>query len=154
MLEKMFVYCMCTVIAIGITSVTKAEPCYETTDTCIPVNETMCLTTKLSFNTTSLMYTNNTISLEEIKAHLDAWSHLKQVPECWNIIQPFLCSVYLPKCDSKKQRAEKPNRELCERVKGPCEVVTRYNGSWPWFLDCSQWFYASSCGVCCSNVSM
>ena len=128
-------------------SLVLATPCYQTNGSCIPVNHTMCLTTKISFKNTSTIYTNGSLTLNEISLHLEAWSHLRRVPECWNIIQPFLCSVYLPKCNADAQEVEKPNRELCERVKGPCEIVTRFNGEWPWFLKCDQWFYAESCGV-------
>ncbi|KAL4218471.1 hypothetical protein ACF0H5_023205 [Mactra antiquata] len=123
-----------------------SAPCYKQNTTCVPVSLSMCLTTKVTFTHTSLIYTNSTLTQSEIQDDLEVWRQLQGVPECWSVIQPFLCSVYLPRCNDEASEVERPNRELCERVRSPCEVVKRYNGSWPWFLQCDQWFYADSCG--------
>ncbi|KAH3748542.1 uncharacterized protein LOC127848283 [Dreissena polymorpha] len=123
-------------------------PCYHgnATSVCVVVETPVCMTAEVTFNYTSQVFTNSTYNQSVIQEQLKYWEHLRLVPECWKLIQPFLCSVYLPKCENDKQEVERPNKELCERVKTPCEVVKRYNGKWPWFLDCDQWFYAESCG--------
>ncbi|WAR16542.1 SMO-like protein [Mya arenaria] len=127
---------------------TASVPCYmNDTSSCVPVEVTECLTGEVTFNYTSLVYTNGSLSQVEIQTQLDAWSHLKAVPECWSIIQPFLCSVYLPRCDQGESTGvERPNRELCERVRSPCQVIITAGGQWPSFLDCEQDFYAENCG--------
>ena len=28
------------------------------------------------------------------------WQNLKSVPKCWAVIQPFLCALYMPRCDN------------------------------------------------------
>lgn len=133
-----------TVITLTSTWTSNAEPCLMNVSSCVPINTSECLTTKVTFTHTSLLFTNQTLTQNEILADLEVWKQLQGVPECWNVIQPHLCSVYLPKCDNLK--LERPNRELCDRIQGPCEIVKRYNGSWPWFLQCDQWFYAERCG--------
>lgn len=76
-----------------------AEACYLNTTACEPITTSMCLTTKVTFTHTSLIYTNKTLSQSDILDQLSVWQQLEGVPECWNLIQPYLCSVYLPKCD-------------------------------------------------------
>jgi smoothened protein len=28
------------------------------------------------------------------------WQNLKSVPKCWAVIQPFLCALYMPRCEN------------------------------------------------------
>ena len=125
----------------------KAEPCYLNTTTCIAVNVTSCLGAKITFPDTSFLFANDSSTLADTERNLAQWGLLQRVPECWSVIQPFLCSVYLPKCDLAKQKVELPNKELCERTREPCKVVQQYNGDWPDFLKCDAWFFSSGCGV-------
>ena len=127
-------------------SSTQAQPCFYNTTSCIAANVT-CLGTKTTFTHTSLLFANDSATLEETENNLAQWSLLRRVPECWAVIQPFLCSIYLPKCDATEQKVELPNRELCERTREPCRAVKQFNGDWPEFLKCDTWFLSSGCGV-------
>ena len=127
-------------------SSTQAQPCFYNTTSCIAANVT-CLGARTTFTHTSLLFTNDSATIEETEKNLAQWSLLRRVPECWAVIQPFLCSVYLPKCDATEQKVELPNRELCERTREPCRVVRQFNGDWPDFLKCDAWFFSSGCGV-------
>ena len=78
--------------------------CYRSTNitgACIPVNgssvERMCLGAKIPFTHTSLALAHDSSSLKEVQERLLMWSGLQNVPQCWAIVQPLLCSVYLPK---------------------------------------------------------
>ncbi|MGH0125661.1 UNVERIFIED_CONTAM: hypothetical protein FKN15_023940 [Acipenser sinensis] len=62
------------------------------------------------------------------------WSGLRNAPRCWEVIQPLLCSVYMPKCDNGK--VELPSQSLCHKTRGPCAIVERERG-WPDFLKCT-----------------
>ena len=138
----MGVFAMATMISIRNAS---GEPCYHNTTSCEPVNTTFCLTSKITFSHTSTLFTN--LSQSEAENHLSIWSQLKRVPECWAVVQPFLCSVYLPKCNVATQQVERPNYGLCERIQSACGVVKEYNGQWLAILQCDQWYFAESCGV-------
>lgn len=131
-------------------STTQAQPCFYNTTSCIPSKLT-CLGAKTTFRHTSLLFANDSATLEETENNLAKWSLLQRVPECWAVIQPFLCSIYLPKCDATEQKVELPNRELCERTREPCRAVRQFNGDWPEFLKCDAWFFSSGCGVCSSS---
>ena len=128
-------------------SATLAEPCFYNTTSCISSNITTCLGAKITFSHTSLLFANDSAALEGTENNLAQWRLLQRVPECWAVIQPFLCSVYLPKCDAMEQKVELPNKELCERTREPCRVVQQFNGDWPEFLKCDAWFFSSGCGV-------
>ena len=91
-----------TLLGAGI-SLVSSEGCYYNS-TCVPINTSMCLTTKVTFKHTSLVYTNGTLTQDEILEQLEIWKQLQGVPECWNLVQPYLCSVYLPKCDEVNQK--------------------------------------------------
>ena len=127
--------------------VAAVDPCYLNTSSCTPVTTSFCLGAKISFTHTSLIFANDSSDLTEVERNLAQWSLLQRVPECWSVIQPFLCSVYLPKCDLGEEKVELPSKELCERTRGPCKVVQQYNGEWPDFLRCDAGFFKSACGV-------
>ena len=132
-------------VFLGFRVVVAVEPCYHNTSTCVPVTTTSCFGANISFTHTSLLFANDSSTLVEVETNLAQWSLLQRVPECWSVIQPFLCSVYLPKCGDGK--VELPSRELCERTRVPCKVVQQYNGDWPEFLRCEAWYFSSFCGV-------
>lgn len=41
---------------------------------------------------------NDSHSQKEVHEKLAQWRGLQYVPKCWEVVQPLLCSVYLPKC--------------------------------------------------------
>ena len=125
------------------------ETCYgacKQNSTCKSLqNSTTCFGVNLPFTHTLLEFATDSSTLDEVNEKLKLWEGLKYVPECWALIQPFLCSVYLPKCDSGE--VELPSKELCKKIKSPCKIVEIYRGAWPDFLDCDENHFMSNCPV-------
>lgn len=40
------------------------------------------------------------------------WQSLRSVPKCWAVIQPFLCALYMPRCENGL--VELPSQEMCK----------------------------------------
>ena len=64
---------------------------------CTNLTVPLCLNTRLSFTHTSVDLAGDSATLDEVYRKLELWSGLQNVPQCWAVVQPFLCSVYLPK---------------------------------------------------------
>ncbi|RUS88904.1 hypothetical protein EGW08_003343, partial [Elysia chlorotica] len=131
---------------------TLSPQCYRSTNitgACIPVNdsglERMCLGAKIPFTHTSLALAHDSNSLKEVQDRLHLWTGLQNVPQCWAIVQPFLCSVYLPKC-TESLGVMLPSKQLCERTRKPCQIVHDINNGWPDFLKCDHPNFVSGCG--------
>lgn len=96
-----------------------------------------CLGVTLDYAYTSLDLANDSGTLQEVQENLEAWSALRGAPRCWDVIQPLLCAVYMPRCNNS-QLVMYP-RELCLKTREPCKIVPESNhGRWPFFLDCDQ----------------
>ncbi|XP_041360515.1 smoothened homolog [Gigantopelta aegis] len=119
--------------------------CQRQNTSCIALNSTLCMGVKLPFTHTSLMFANDSATLDDVTDKLYLWSGLQNVPQCWAVVQPYLCSVYLPKCDDNTMVLEYPSREVCERTRGPCKIVDNYNKGWPDFLQCDQPYFKTNC---------
>ncbi|XP_012942595.1 smoothened homolog [Aplysia californica] len=132
-----------------LTPITHDPRCYRSTNesgSCIPLTSKFCLNTQLTFDHTSLSLANDSNTLEEVYEKLKLWSGLQNVPQCWAVVQPFLCSVYLPRCDDTLG-VELPSQELCERTRKPCQIVYEINNGWPDFLRCDHPNFVSGCGT-------
>ena len=105
-----------------------------------------CLDVQLPFTHTSLVMAQDSNSQEDVQEKLDLWEGLRSVPRCWEVIQPLLCSVYMPRCDDEKNVLELPGVELCERTREPCKIVENSEG-WPDFLKCDQPHFKENCVV-------
>lgn len=117
----------------------------------LPSNPT-CLGASLSsvsgFTHTSTVFANDSSTLDEVTEKLKLWSGLKAAPKCWEVIQPFLCSVYMPRCNNTDLAVERPSRELCLKMRTPCDIIRKISG-WPFFLDCNQLdIFSANCTVC------
>ncbi|GFS11885.1 smoothened [Elysia marginata] len=132
---------------------TLSPHCYRSTNitgACVPVNSSLsaermtCLGADIPFTHTSLRLAGSS-SLEDALEKLHLWTALQNVPQCWAIIQPFLCSVYLPKCTSA-HGVTRPSKQLCERTRKPCQIVHDLNNGWPDFLQCDHPNFVSGCG--------
>ncbi|KAH9492607.1 hypothetical protein Btru_024044 [Bulinus truncatus] len=122
--------------------------CYRNpnlTSPCQNLTTKFCLGTALPFAQTSLSLVNDSQTLEDAYKKLKLWSGLRNVPQCWAVVQPFLCSVYLPKCDDILG-VELPSKEVCERTRKPCQIVHEINDGWPDFLRCDHPNFISGCG--------
>ncbi len=83
-------------------------------------------------------------SVWEARAELRRWSVLRAAPQCWSVVAPLLCAVYLPRCAGEKgDVVELPPRHLCRVARGPCgklaaKLSPEGGGSLPDFLDCEN----------------
>uniref|UniRef100_A0A1B0C9F1 Protein smoothened n=1 Tax=Lutzomyia longipalpis TaxID=7200 RepID=A0A1B0C9F1_LUTLO len=112
---------------------------------CEKLKETMCMGAKLPYNYTSLDLSDS-YSQEQILDRLQTYQALKYVPKCWAVIQPFLCAVFLPKCESiqGKEYVYLPSLEMCRITAEPCRML--YNTTYfPDFLKCNESIYPSKC---------
>ena len=60
---------------------------------------------------------------------------LRHIPKCWAVVQPFLCSLYMPKCTN--DTVELPSQEMCKMVAGPCRILFNHT-IWPNFIKCDD----------------
>ncbi|RZC37430.1 smoothened [Asbolus verrucosus] len=101
---------------------------------CQPLNYTACMGTKLPYYSTTLELTD-LATQEKVQEKLQLFQYLRYVPKCWAVIQPFLCALYMPKCENG--RVDLPSREMCRITLGPCKIF--YNSSiFPKFLNCDD----------------
>ncbi|XP_059620467.1 protein smoothened [Phlebotomus argentipes] len=112
---------------------------------CERLKETKCLGARLPYNFTSLDLSDS-YSQEYTLDRLQSYQALKYVPKCWAVIQPFLCSVFLPKCETIRGQdyVYLPSLEMCRMTVEPCRAL--YNTSYfPDFLKCNESVYPSKC---------
>ncbi|XP_035659548.1 smoothened homolog, partial [Branchiostoma floridae] len=94
-----------------------------------------CLGSTLTYQFTSTVLANDSTNQGDAHGKLVLWTGLKNVPRCWEVIQPLLCSVYMPKCENGY--VELPSYEMCAVTRGPCKIVEEEQG-WPAFLQCQD----------------
>ncbi|GFU05108.1 smoothened homolog, partial [Nephila pilipes] len=92
-----------------------------------------CFGTKLPYSSTSLDLAEDSESLLEAQDNLDLWQGLRSIPQCWAVVQTYLCAVYRPKCENGS--VSLPSQEMCKITLGPCKAVKH---SWPSFLQCEN----------------
>lgn len=100
---------------------------------CEHMNNTMCLGAKLPYSSTTLELVG--LTQEQMQEKLQFWTALKHVPRCWAVIQPFLCALYMPRCE--KDEVELPPQELCKMALGPCRILELERG-WTTPLRCDD----------------
>lgn len=112
---------------------------------CEPLNRTTCLGTKLPYANTSVhltFYDNQ----YQIQTQLELYRELINVPNCWAVIQPLLCSTFMPKCDQVlgNDMVFLPSYEMCKITMEPCSIL--YNTSYfPSFLKCNATLFPTRC---------
>ncbi|XP_072858536.2 protein smoothened [Pogona vitticeps] len=109
---------------------------------CEPLEERACLGEPLPYGATSTLLAGDSGSQAEARDKLLLWSGLRNAPRCWDVIQPLLCAVYMPKCEDGK--VELPSQSLCQATRGPCTIVERERG-WPDFLKCTTDRFPKDC---------
>lgn len=112
------------------------------TATCEALKYNACLGSHLPYGLTSTALAEDSSSQEDAHDKLLLWSGLRNAPRCWDVIQPLLCAVYMPKCEGGK--VELPSQGLCQATRGPCAIVERERG-WPDFLKCSTPRFPEGC---------
>ena len=66
---------------------------------CQALNYTTCLGTRLPYQQTTLDLVDDARTQEDVQEKLVLWQSLRSVPKCWAVIQPFLCALYMPRCE-------------------------------------------------------
>ncbi|CAH1773640.1 unnamed protein product [Owenia fusiformis] len=118
--------------------------CQGNTTSCEPLEYFTCLGIALPYESTSLQFANDSNSQKEVQEKLTLWSGLQNVPQCWAVIQPVLCAVYMPKCNGTT--VEMPSQEMCEKIQEPCKIVESTRG-WPSFLRCNAPHFVENCAT-------
>ncbi|XP_054844328.1 smoothened homolog [Eublepharis macularius] len=109
---------------------------------CEALRQGACLGSPLPYAATSTLLAADSHSQAEAHDKLLLWSGLRNAPRCWDVIQPLLCAVYMPKCEDGM--VELPSQTLCQATRGPCTIVERERG-WPDFLKCTTDRFPEGC---------
>ena len=112
--------------------------------TCVPVLNNTCLGSSFGHSFTSLDLANDSFTQEDILRNLQLWEGLRIVPKCWEVVQPFICAVYLPKCENGL--VELPSYDMCSITREPCRIVEIEHG-WPDFVQCDETRFPLNCEV-------
>lgn len=108
--------------------------------TCQPITLSLC--NNLPYTETIVPNMLGHKTQEEAGLEMHQFFPLIKV-DCSAHLRLFLCSVYVPKCVSRK--AKPPCRRLCEQVRSGCEpLMSRFGFQWPSSLRCEA-FGAESC---------
>ena len=92
------------------------------------IDSVTCFGTRLPYSSSGPPLTNS--------SSVDDWSGLSLVPACWATVQPLLCAVFHPRCDSNVTQLVP--RLLCTAAVRPCQVVTSVLPVLPDWLDCDN----------------
>ncbi|KMQ88927.1 protein smoothened [Lasius niger] len=102
---------------------------------CVPLHKGTCMGTKLPYSSTTLDLIPERVTQDIIEERLYLLQALKHVPKCWAVVQPFLCSIFMPKCVNNT--VELPSQEMCKMVSGPCRMLINHT-IWPSFAKCDN----------------
>lgn len=102
---------------------------------CVPLQKSTCMGTKLPYTSTTLDLIPERVTQDIIEERLYLLQALKHVPKCWSVVQPFLCSIFMPKCINNT--VELPSQEMCKMVSGPCRMLINHT-IWPSFAKCDN----------------
>ncbi|KAL0106682.1 hypothetical protein PUN28_015319 [Cardiocondyla obscurior] len=102
---------------------------------CVSLTKSTCMGTKLPYSSTTLDLIPERITQDIVEERLYLLQALKHVPKCWAVVQPFLCSIFMPKCIN--DTVELPSQEMCKMVSGPCRMLMNHT-MWPNFAKCDN----------------
>ncbi|XP_065218384.1 protein smoothened [Planococcus citri] len=104
---------------------------------CIPLNNTTCLGVKVPYTRTSLGLVADISTQEEAQERLHKWHKtLIHIPKCWAVVQPFLCALFMPKCEDGQ--VVLPSKEMCDKIQYPCRILITQN-LWPAEFNCTPY---------------
>ena len=124
---------------------TKAE-CKKPVSSCELLQKKTCLGSSLPYSYTSLALINDSRTQADVENMLALWSGLRHAPKCWEVVQPFLCAVYMPECNASGRFVYLPGKEMCAVTREPCRIVESTRG-WPSFLQCDNEHFVKGCTV-------
>ncbi|XP_025831873.1 protein smoothened [Agrilus planipennis] len=102
---------------------------------CQPLKYNTCMGIKLPYSSTTLDLINLS-SQEVVQEKLQLYQYLRYIPKCWAVIQPFLCALYMPKCENGK--AYLASKEMCRIISGPCKILHRSGIFSDFMMKCSD----------------
>ncbi|KAJ8688141.1 hypothetical protein QAD02_023936 [Eretmocerus hayati] len=102
---------------------------------CITMTNATCMGTRLPFSSTTLDLVPVPTTEGLIREKLHELQALKHIPKCWAVVQPFLCSIFMPKCVN--DTVDLPSQEMCRMISGPCRVLFNHT-IWPSFIKCED----------------
>ncbi|XP_066597642.1 protein smoothened [Prorops nasuta] len=102
---------------------------------CIQMQKNTCMGTKLPYSTTTLDLIPEYTTQESVEEKLYLLQGLRHIPKCWTVVQPFLCSLFMPKCINNTVYL--PSEEICKLVSGPCRILFNHT-IWPSFIKCDN----------------
>ncbi|XP_017021763.1 protein smoothened [Drosophila kikkawai] len=118
----------------------RRAPCYSTSNA-----TNTCFGSKLPYDQSSL-YLTDFHTEKELNEKLNDYYALRHVPKCWAAIQPFLCAVFKPKCETinGQEMVYLPSYEMCRITLEPCRIL--YNTTFfPKFLRCNETLFPMKC---------
>ena len=124
---------------------TKAE-CKMSVPGCEQLQTKTCLGSTLPYSHTSLALINDSRTQADVENMLTLWAGLRHAPKCWEVVQPFLCAVYMPECNTSGHFVYLPGKEVCAVTREPCRIVESTRG-WPSFLQCDNKHFIKGCTV-------
>ncbi|XP_063997627.1 protein smoothened [Pogoniulus pusillus] len=148
--------CCCPAAALPFLNASAVPERCRRPATCERLRYGACLGSALPYAATSTVLAADSESQEEAHGKLLLWSGmdgdegvdatvptgLRNAPRCWDVIQPLLCAVYMPKCEDGQ--VELPSQTLCQATRAPCTIVERERG-WPDFLKCTPDRFPEGC---------
>lgn len=112
---------------------------------CEELTNSTCLGSNLPYSSTSLILADSDSQRETIEK-LNAFQALRHIPKCWAVIQPFLCSLYMPKCEKigLQEMVYLPSQNMCKIAMDACRFLnnTTY---FPKFFRCDEKLYPPNC---------
>ncbi|EEB12552.1 class D atypical G-protein coupled receptor GPRsmo1, putative [Pediculus humanus corporis] len=60
-------------------------------------------------------------NFHNLQQELNKWEILRKVPKCWQTLQPFLCALYLPKCEY--DTVYLLSQERCKYTMSTCKIL-------------------------------
>ncbi|XP_043509886.1 protein smoothened isoform X2 [Frieseomelitta varia] len=102
---------------------------------CVEMQRNTCMGTRLSYTTTTLDLIPEHVTQDIIEERLHVLQALRHMPKCWAVVQPLLCSIFMPKCINNTVNL--PSQEMCKMVSGPCRIIFNHT-IWPSFVKCEN----------------
>ncbi|XP_034947663.1 protein smoothened [Chelonus insularis] len=102
---------------------------------CVKMKYSTCMGTPLPFTMTTVDLLPEPMTQDQIQERLKILQVLRHIPKCWAVVQPFLCSLFMPQCNNNT--VELPSQEFCKKVSGPCRILFNHT-IWPNFINCEN----------------
>lgn len=113
---------------------------------CERLRNATCFGSRLAYAQTSLDLTD-AFDQAETRRLLQTYEALRHIPKCWAVVQPFLCAIFVPRCERIGDQGDMvflPSLEMCRITMEPCRLL--YNSTFfPEYLRCNETLFPSKC---------